>query len=233
MTDLHDAGEDPRDEPDPGSGPRAQVVMFDFDGVIADTREPFCAAAAKAFLDVGRPDLADRETILALLDDNWFDALDRAGLTGAQIARVDDVFGAGLYEAAVAFPGSREMLARLALRQTLVIITSSRTASVEAFVAAHRLPGISQVIGSETETSKVRKIAHVVARYGSAPRYWYVGDTAGDIIEGRRAGATTVGVAWGYHGAARLRRVRPDFIVETPGQLADVVELNGASRNAP
>ncbi len=200
--------------------------MFDFDGVMVDTRDPFCALAATAFLEIGRPDLADRDTILALLDGNWFDSLANAGLTASQHRRIDEVFGSRLYAAVAVFPGIDEMLARLARRHTLLIITSSKAASVESFVATHHLPGITEVIGSETETSKVRKIAHVVARHGPEADHWYVGDTAGDIVEGRRAGVTTVGVAWGYHGAERLRRVSPDFIVDTPGQLAEIVERN-------
>jgi phosphoglycolate phosphatase len=203
--------------------PRIQVVMFDFDGVIADTRDRFCAAASAAFVEIGRRDLADRATILALLDDNWFKSLRRAGLTEEQHRRIDEVFGAQLYEEAPVFPGTREMLARLAVH-TLVIITSSRTASVEDFVASRRLPGISEVIGSDVETSKVRKIARVMAMHGPSPHYWYIGDTAGDIVEGRQVGATTIGVAWGYHGAERLRLVTPDFIAETPDQLADIVQ---------
>jgi phosphoglycolate phosphatase len=200
--------------------------MFDFDGVLADTLERFCAAVTAAFRDVGRPDLAVRAQILTLLEDNWFESLSRAGVTRAQRRRIDEIFEAELSpgRTVAAFPGVREMLARLALRHTLVIITSSRTAVVEAFLTAHDMPGISQVIGSDIETSKVRKIARVMAGHGPAPHYWYVGDTTGDIIEGRRAGATTVGVAWGWHGAERLRQASPDFIVDTPGELVEVID---------
>lgn len=199
--------------------------MFDFDGVIADTCDRLCAAASAAFLEIWRPDLAYRGQILGLFDDNWFESLARAGLTQAQHRRIDRLFGPELYEAAAAFPGTREMLARLARHHTLVVITSSRTASVEAFLVKHRMPGVSGVMGSDVETSKVRKIARVIARHGPSARYWYVGDTCGDIIEAQHAGVTTVGVAWGYHGEERLARVSPKFIAHTPRELVDLIEL--------
>jgi len=200
--------------------------MFDFDGVLADTLDGFCEAMAAAFRDVGRPDLADRDRMLALFDDNWYEAMAGAGVSRAQRKRIDEVFLADYARrgTAPAFPGVREMLSRLSSRHTLAVITSNRTAAVESFLAAHDMRGVSQVIGADVETNKVRKIRRVVAAYDAAAGHWYVGDTAGDIVEGRRAGVKTVGAAWGWHGAERLRRASPDFIVDTPAQLVEVID---------
>jgi phosphoglycolate phosphatase len=229
MTDLTpdcEGCESGRGRPGAESRLGPQVVMFDFDGVLADTCERFTMAMSAAFRDVGRPDLAGREQILTLLDDNWYESLTRAGITLAQRRWIDELFSAGYADGstAAAFPGIREMVARLTRRHTLVVITSNVTAVVQTFLAAHDLPGIGEVLGADIETSKVRKIARVMAGAGAERRHWYVGDTTGDMAEGRRAGVTTVGVAWGWHGVERLRQASPDFIVDTPAQLADLIE---------
>ena len=201
------------------------IVMFDFDGVLADSLDSFCAAMESAFAGIGRPDLATREQVLALLDDNWFASLARAGVTAAEARAVEDSFDAALSPALLrCFPGVPAMLERLARRHLLIVITSSTAAIVNGFLAAHELSGIEQVMGAEVDTSKVRKIERVVAAHERATRYWYVGDTTGDILVGRTAGVGTIGVAWGWHGARRLRTVSPDHLVDTPLELAEIID---------
>jgi phosphoglycolate phosphatase len=202
------------------------LVMFDFDGVLADTLDSFCAAMVAAFAGIGRPDLATREQVLTLLDDNWFASLERAGVSAAEARAVEETFGAALRPPTLlrCFPGVPAMLEHLARRHPLIVITSSTAAIVNGFLAAHELSGIEEVMGSEVDTSKVRKIERAVAAHGRAARSWYVGDTAGDIVEGREAGVGTIGVAWGWHGAARLRAVSPDHLVSTPQELIAAID---------
>jgi len=50
-----------------------------------------------------------------------------------------------------------------------------------------------------------------------------VGDTAVDIRAGKAAGAQTVGVLCGFGSEKELRRAGADLILETTGQLADVL----------
>ncbi len=202
------------------------IVMFDFDGVLADSLDSFCAAMEAAFAGIGRPDLATREQVLSLLDDNWFASLARAGVTAAEARTLEDIFAAALSPPALlhCFPGVPAMLERLARRHLLIVITSSTAAIVNGFLAAHQLSGIEQVMGAEVDTSKVRKIERVVAAHERAACYWYVGDTTGDILEGRKAGVRTIGVTWGWHGARRLRTVSPDHLVDTPLKLAEIID---------
>jgi len=74
------------------------------------------------------------------------------------------------------------------------------------------------VLGAEQARSKVEKIQTIAARHPNAEIY-YVGDTRGDILEARQAGAKAVGAAWGWHGADRLRQANPDFIAESLEEL--------------
>ena len=55
-------------------------------------------------------------------------------------------------------------------------------------------------------------------RYQDLPAF-YVGDTKGDMIEGRQAGAVTLAVTWGWHSAEKLTEGTPDNMVLTPVEL--------------
>ena len=115
-----------------------------------------------------------------------------------------------------------EVIARLAAEHPVVVITSSRTADVEAILDEHGVTGVTEVIGGDVEPSKTRKIRSARRRYGESRQAWYVCDTVGDVHEARDAGAATVGVAWGWHGEERLLSAGPDLIARRPVELLDL-----------
>lgn len=203
----------------------SHIVMFDYDGVIVDSLEAFCTAMAGAFAAIGRPELATRDQLLAFLDVNWFEGLAAAGVTMPQSEHIEVAFSEALshYDDLRPFPGMPEALASLAERHLLSIITSCRAPVARGFLAAHGITAVSEVIGCDTERSKILRIERMIAAYGRHRRYWYVGDTTGDMREGRAAGVTTVGAAWGWHGAERLAAAAPDYIVTTPRELAELI----------
>jgi phosphoglycolate phosphatase len=203
-----------------------RVIMFDYDGVIADSLEVFSSAGAAAFRAAGYPQYATPESVVAFHEQNWFDALAAAGIPDATALEIEDAIGLACRTSTdlQPFPGMREAIAQLANENTVIIITSSGSAIVEAFLSDHGITGITRVMGFDVDTSKVRKIGLVKAEHGDAAEYWYVGDTVGDMDEARRAGVRSVAVTWGWHSAERLAEAAPDRLVHEP---ADLVELFG------
>lgn len=53
----------------------------------------------------------------------------------------------------------------------------------------------------------------------------YIGDMVADVETGRAAGATTVAVTWGADSPKRLAAAKPDFIVDKPELLREVITL--------
>ena len=200
--------------------------MFDFDGVIADSLEGFSAASVAAFRAVGFPQYATREAVLVFHEQNWFEGMAAAGIPDATAQEIEDRIARTLdgNDELLPFPGIAEALAALAADCTVAIITSSRARVIEAFLAAHGIKGITRVLGSDSETSKVAKIGLLKAEYGTEAEYWYIGDTVGDIIEGRAAGVRTIAVAWGWHDPQRLLRAQPDALAQSPSSLPRLIQ---------
>jgi phosphoglycolate phosphatase len=200
--------------------PHEKLIMFDFDGVIADSLDD----QSRAFVDTlhahGLDDLATRATFLDFTETNWFEALDAAGVPAHVVTEVEDAFGA--VPSPDLFPEMAEVVSILGAANPVVVITSSRTADVEAILLEHGVTGVVEVIGGDVEPSKTRKIRSVRERFGESLPAWYVCDTVGDVHEARNAGAVTVGVAWGWHGEARLLRAQPDCMAKRPGDLLDL-----------
>lgn len=200
---------------------RPGLIMFDWDGVLADTgdqfRETFLAACARC----GFHDLDDPGLLMRLFDGNMYASLESLGVGRGRIEKILDHFRRATLERADAirlFDGVPAVLRALAGRHTLAVVTSNLSAVVAAVLTRERIAGVDRVLGVEADTSKVRKIRRTMAAFPGFPAF-YVGDTKGDMIEGNSAGARTVAVSWGWHRPEKLEEGRPDYRVHSPAGL--------------
>ena len=196
---------------------QSKLIMFDFDGVIADSLAHQSRACVETLRAKGFADLATPEQFLEFTESNWFEALAAADVPSSVVAELEEAFSA--LPSPDLFPEMATVIERLAAAHPVIVITSSRTSVVKRVLAEHGVHGVAEVIGGDKDASKTRKIADARRRFGRSLPAWYVGDTVGDILEAREAGVGTVGVAWGWHGVARLRRANPDHLAHTPGDL--------------
>ena len=213
------------------------VIMFDHDGVLADSFDAFLAAFGAACRRHGHAEVGTRERFLGLFEGNFYDSMAAHGVSrGALRAIVDDTTAAldGSPDLRP-FPGVPELLRGLAARFDVVVITSNAAAVVRDFLAREGLAAlVCEVLGIEADPSKVRKIAAVMARHPGQVPYFYVGDTSGDMIEGAAAGATPLGAGWGWHGPAALAAAGAAYVAGTAADLlAYVLDHAGAPEGAP
>jgi phosphoglycolate phosphatase len=199
-----------------------KLIMLDYDGVIVDSLDVFCRVVPPILVEHGFPKLANREQILAFDDGNWFESLAAADIPMSVAEAIEDALAAVVAadgSGPAPFGGVPGVVSRLAERHRVVIVTSSHSALVEDFLRRHGIGGVSGILGSDNDTSKVRKIKAARSHYGRGLDPWYVGDTVGDILEGKAAGVGTIGAAWGWHSAAKLESVSPDHIAYVPNDL--------------
>jgi phosphoglycolate phosphatase len=52
---------------------------------------------------------------------------------------------------------------------------------------------------------------------------FYIGDTLGDIHEAHEARVKSIAVTWGYHSRKELEKIKPDYIVDRPKALLNVL----------
>jgi phosphoglycolate phosphatase len=203
------------------------VIMFDFDGVVADSEAVFFREFTAVCTEMGFDRLNSREAFLRLFDGNMIEQMVRAGFPVWRLKRLVKTFQPRIAEAnrqVRPFAGMPELLGELAGLHPLYVITSNVSQTVENFLTEYQVRGVLDIIGAEKETSKVKKIRKVRKQHPECAPY-YIGDTKGDMVEGRTAGAATVAVAWGWHPEARLREADPDHVVHTPEELRRLFTL--------
>ncbi len=166
----------------PGEGP---VLLFDFDGVVADSLGAYFDAFTRVCTEMGFDHINSMESLLALFDGNVFIQLVRSGFPVRRLREMAVKFAPrirAVAETVTPFPGMPETLSRLAARHPLYIITSNDTAVVRAFLDRYSITGVRDVIGSDIEPSKVKKIRAARKREPRRTPY-YIGDTRGDMTE--------------------------------------------------
>ncbi|GAB4256732.1 haloacid dehalogenase domain-containing protein hydrolase [Thermincola ferriacetica] len=201
------------------------LVMFDYDGVIVDSLAQFTNNFIRACRENGFLGLKSQEDALALFDGNVYETLARFGVDAVTINKIlvrYEELAKGYLDKIRLFPGMGQALERIAEQNTIYIITSNISSVPVKVLGKHGISCFKEVLGAEKEKSKIKKIQSTIKKHPELPAF-YVGDTRGDIIEGREGGASTVGVAWGWHGAQKLKEVFPDYLVETPEELAELL----------
>jgi len=212
----------------------SHVVMFDFDGVVADSLDVFYAEFSAAVRELGYTKLDSREALLRLFEGNVIANLIKSGFPVWRLKKLGKEFApriAAANEKVAPFEGMPELLGHIAARYPVYVITSNTTSAVESFLARHAISGVLDVLGADKEASKVKKIKAVRKLHpGLIP--WYIGDTKGDMLEANAAGAISVAAAWGWHSEETLRSAKPAHVVRMPEELRQLL-LDGQADPLP
>jgi len=188
------------------------LVLFDFDGTLADTAPDLAAAANQQRLRRGLPALP-YEQLRPMASHGARGLLGVAlGLTpdfpeyeACKQQFLDD-YAANIAVHTVLFPGVEDLLADL-VREGWAwgIVTNKVTRFTTPLVRHLALEQHSAVVvcGDTTAYSKPHPepLLHAAREVGIAPRHClYVGDDQRDIIAGQAAGMKTIATAYGYCG---------------------------------
>lgn len=209
-----------------------RLVMFDHDGVVVDSFAVFGTAFAAACVEAGVPGVRTPDDVLELFAGNVYESLRAAGADADQSRYAVRAAAEALKRELPRlrpFPGMADLLRRLSAEHDVVIVSSNTESLVKRFLALHGLGDGVAVAGVESGRSKVEKIRALIERHPGQEVYWFVGDTEGDMREARLAGATPLGVAWGWHDPARLRAAGAHRVAVSAAELHRLLAPEGAA----
>lgn len=216
-----------------------KLVIFDCDGTLVDSQHVIVAAMAEAFEVEGLAP-PPRERVLGVVGLSLAIAVARLVPEGSEIERVDRL--AEAYKEAFRarrlrpdhdeplYPGVREALMRLAARDDVVlgIATGKSRRGVDAVLEREALADLFATIQTaDTHPSKPHPsmIFGAMGEMAADSRDTVmIGDTTFDIEMAQAAGTAAIGVAWGYHPAADLRRAGAHDVSTDCGELERAVE---------
>lgn len=202
------------------------VLIFDFDGTIADTHHFVVEISNRLALDFGYKTL-EWEEVEFLKDKTVHEALRYMEVPILKfpviLAKARKEFYKGLSRLKP-FAGMREVLHRLKSQGIRMgIVSSNSVENIEGFLENHDLNVFDFIHHSSRIWGKNISLKKLISDKGlQGKRVVYIGDEIRDIIAAHKAGITSVAVTWGYNSAKALKSDKPDFLVDEPEGLLDV-----------
>jgi phosphoglycolate phosphatase len=201
---------------------RYPLVIFDFDGTLADSF-PFFLQAQQA--------IAQRHGFVPIAGER-VDALRRLGPRQIMrelkcpawklpIVTADFIRAMRGAPPVPLFPGIAEALLHLREREVrLAILTSNSIDNVRRVLGDALMAAIERVDGGAHMLGKQRRIARLVKQAGGrSAGTIYVGDQLSDGDAARAAGVAFGAVGWGYAHADTLRAAQPEEFFATVDEL--------------
>jgi len=207
--------------------PKFKNIIFDFDGVIADTL-PFAVESA---LEINRElKLLPSERVnpeeLRSIDMHEF-------VKSFRLSKLQILFYLLKYRSKLSkkicetpvFQGIPEVLTELKIRNIKIgIATSNQKGLVLKFLKSHNIDNFDFIFSTIRLFHKEKLLNAAIKKYGlSRPETLYIGDEIRDITAARSAGIKIASVTWGFNFESVLTEHKPDFIIYRPSELLDLV----------
>ena len=212
------------------------VVVFDFDGTLADTWRDLATALNHTLKDAGLEPV-DGPDVRFWIGDGALKLLQRAvpearrsqDLLDELYARFRVHYERCCLDTTDMYPGVLECLDRLAHAE-LAVLSNKPALFLDRVVEGLGLKPYFRIVlgGDSTPKPKPDPVAmqHLLDRLGYEPGHlWMVGDSAVDIHTGKHSGAKTIGCTWGLRGREELRAAQPDHLIDSASEIPALVRL--------
>lgn len=206
-----------------------KVIIFDFDGTIADTVDALVNIANNLAVEFRYAQITPEE-LVRLRNLTSREIFNYSGIPLFKIPfllkKVKRELRNKIPELKP-IPGIQEALVELKDNgNRLGIITSNSKGNVKEFLKINNLdnlfefihPGVT-IFGKNTIINNVMRQKHLKTQ-----DVIYVGDETRDIEASKKAQVKVVSVTWGFNSEEALAKQNPDFLIHHPRELVEIVK---------
>ncbi|MEG4278282.1 HAD-IA family hydrolase [Microcoleus sp. MON1_C1] len=204
-----------------------KVIIFDFDGTLADTIDILLSITNRLSVELGFKS-ATKEQIAQLSNLTSWQLLQYSGISIFKFPLLIRMLKAELRSEIPnikLFPGIKEVLLALTkLGFQLGIITSNSRENVLASLETNGLQDTFTFIYSGSTFGKHKVInSWLKTEHINPQQVVYVGDEIRDIEAARKTGIKVIAVAWGFNSQEALAAHNPDFLIKRPQELIEIM----------
>lgn len=205
-----------------------KVIIFDFDGTIADTVDALVVIANRLAVEFGFIQITPEE--LALLRNlTAREIIKYSGISLFRIPFLVKKVKSELKNKIHEFkpiPGIQEALIELQNQgYRLGIITSNSQENVTEFLKINHLDSLFEFIYSGVTIFGKTTIINNVLRQKQLKLQdvIYVGDETRDVEASKKANIKVIAVTWGFNSPEALAKEKPNFLIDQPSELLGVL----------
>jgi HAD superfamily hydrolase (TIGR01509 family) len=204
-----------------------KVIIFDFDGTLADTIDILLSITNRLSAEFGFKS-ATKEELAQLSNLNSWQILQYSGISIFKFPLLIRRLKAELHSEVPniqLFPGIKEVLLELKKRGfQLGIITSNSRENVLGALEKNGLQDTFTFIYSGSTFGKHKVISKWLRIENiHTEKVVYVGDEIRDIDAAKKTGIKVIAVGWGFNSQEALAAQNPDFLIERPQELIEIM----------
>ncbi len=199
-----------------------KVVIFDFDGVIADSLPVVGCAAKKVFQRLKYPFPA-----LSRDDDLWKIMFKEMKLNAFQRLRLVKAMKkemSGYKKDISVFAGMRELLTELSQKTKVMILSSNSEKTIKHILVKNNFPEL-EIVSDSSFFGKDKVLKRVLKSYSLKPsEVIYIGDEVRDVEACKSVNVEISAVTWGYNSEKALLKAGANHIIRDPKEILKFVE---------
>jgi phosphoglycolate phosphatase-like HAD superfamily hydrolase len=205
----------------------SKTIIFDFDGTLADTLGVLIEITNELAAEFGYLPV-DEQQVVQLQGLSSREIIKTSGIARWQIPFLLRRFKLSFRQKAVTvqlFPAIPQMLKSLKFGgYKLGIVSSNSVENIYLVLQRYQLDHLFSFVHSCSIFGKSRAIKSVLrANYIAADEVIYVGDEIRDIEAAQRSKIPVISVTWGFNGAAILQKYQPDYLVNKPQEIIQLL----------
>jgi HAD superfamily hydrolase (TIGR01549 family) len=208
-----------------------EAVIFDFDGVIADSKETIFRIYEAVSKEMGVEFYDSLSDFTKNLDGNYKHFYTKLGIMEKDFARANRIYKKHflrLEEGIRIFEGMEEVLSSLRGKGFRIGISSNtHEFIVRTLLKKFGIEDFIECVIGGKDINRLKPdpalITIVIKKLGVEPTHTaYVGDMEVDMIAGKAAKVgKLIAVSYGFHSKETLERFDPDAMADTPGEILE------------
>ncbi len=208
-----------------------QVIIFDFDGTIADSlgsiRSLFNEIADKYNL----PQIKDKD-LNELRGMSVREIVKKFKISSYKLLRItleiQPKFKSIIRDVEV-IDGIPDLIKNLHKSgKQIGIVSSNSTENIELFLTHNKIKDVDFIHTEKNLFGKGSVLKHTLSEQKiDKSKAFYVGDEVRDIEAARKAGIPVISVTWGFNNSKRLKKAKPDFMVDKPLEIEKLIKELG------
>lgn len=206
----------------------AKLIIFDFDGTLADTLGALLRITNRLAPEFGYPQISDEQLANLKYLSAWeIIKISKVALWKLPflLKRVKEEFP-GEVQSVKLFPGVIELLTTLKSQgYRLGIVSSNAEANIRSLLKQHQIEHLFDFINGGASTfGKGKAIGKIIRQY-NCPKSdaIYIGDEIRDIQAARSIKIRVVAVGWGFNAPTALIDRQPDLLITKPQALLNAL----------
>lgn len=205
------------------------VIIFDFDGTLADTLEALVGITNRLAKEFGYQ-AVNSEEVKLLQNLNSQEIIRQSGISLFKLPfllrRVKIELSREIHQLQPIMGVPEALMSLKQAGYCLGIVTSNDEANVRAFLKLHDLHDLFEFVYSGSTLFGKNKVLSRLLKQRQIRQHLviYVGDETRDIDAAKRVAIKSIAVSWGFNSKQVLARQNPDFLIHHPQELLPIIQ---------